>query len=220
MIYPCRPMQEITQLLRAGLKDYGMSKVLVAALLAAGLSLASTAPSVASVVKETLTAKFDRADGGVTKNKYDHVVQITISGVGESDGSYLNDAFYLFSREFAQSPTNYYQSYYQLTFGTSRLQPFDADSDAVNFIVGDMPAYNSSHVYTFMLDTGLTPPGKLHFGVSDGQYSDNCGEFTITVTQLASAVPEPSTWAMMLLGFAGIGFAALRRKPRPAATAA
>jgi hypothetical protein len=29
-----------------------------------------------------------------------------------------------------------------------------------------------------------------------------------------AAVPEPSTWAMMLLGFAGIGFMAyLRRRP-------
>ena len=27
-----------------------------------------------------------------------------------------------------------------------------------------------------------------------------------------SAVPEPSTWAMMILGFAGVGFMAYRRK--------
>jgi PEP-CTERM motif len=27
------------------------------------------------------------------------------------------------------------------------------------------------------------------------------------------AVPEPSTWAMMLLGLAGLGFMAYRRKP-------
>jgi uncharacterized protein (TIGR03118 family) len=31
------------------------------------------------------------------------------------------------------------------------------------------------------------------------------------------AVPEPSTWAMLLLGFAGIGFMAYRRKSKPAA---
>jgi hypothetical protein len=29
---------------------------------------------------------------------------------------------------------------------------------------------------------------------------------------LASAVPEPSTWAMMILGFCGVGFMAYRRK--------
>ncbi len=32
------------------------------------------------------------------------------------------------------------------------------------------------------------------------------------------AVPEPSTWAMMLLGFAGIGFIAYRRRNRTAAS--
>ena len=32
-------------------------------------------------------------------------------------------------------------------------------------------------------------------------------------------VPEPATWAMMILGFAGIGFIAYRRKSKPAAMA-
>jgi hypothetical protein len=31
-------------------------------------------------------------------------------------------------------------------------------------------------------------------------------------TSLNSAVPEPSTWAMMILGFAGVGFLAYRRR--------
>ena len=34
------------------------------------------------------------------------------------------------------------------------------------------------------------------------------------------AVPEPSTWAMMILGFAGVGFMAYRRKSKPAMMAA
>jgi PEP-CTERM motif len=39
-------------------------------------------------------------------------------------------------------------------------------------------------------------------------------------TGVASAVPEPSTWAMMILGFAGISFMAYRRNSRPALLAA
>jgi len=35
-----------------------------------------------------------------------------------------------------------------------------------------------------------------------------------------SAVPEPSTWAMMIFGFAGVGFMAYRRKSKPALMAA
>jgi hypothetical protein len=35
------------------------------------------------------------------------------------------------------------------------------------------------------------------------------------VGTLTAAVPEPSTWAMMLLGFAGLGVMAYRRKSKP-----
>jgi hypothetical protein len=35
------------------------------------------------------------------------------------------------------------------------------------------------------------------------------GQFTLT-----AAVPEPSTWAMMILGFAGVGFMAYRRQSK------
>jgi PEP-CTERM motif len=39
-------------------------------------------------------------------------------------------------------------------------------------------------------------------------------EVSADIHPLATAVPEPSTWAMMILGFAGIGFMAYRRKSR------
>jgi hypothetical protein len=43
---------------------------------------------------------------------------------------------------------------------------------------------------------------------------------TVTLVSSVAAVPEPSTWAMMILGFAGIGFMAYRRKSKPALMAA
>jgi hypothetical protein len=43
---------------------------------------------------------------------------------------------------------------------------------------------------------------------------------TLTGGVTIAAVPEPSTWAMMLLGFAGVGFMAYRRKSKPALLAA
>jgi len=39
---------------------------------------------------------------------------------------------------------------------------------------------------------------------------------TERTTREVGAVPEPATWAMMLLGFAGVGFIAYRRKSKPA----
>jgi hypothetical protein len=38
--------------------------------------------------------------------------------------------------------------------------------------------------------------------------------------QIGSGVPEPSTWAMLFLGFAGVGFMAYRRTLKPALMAA
>jgi PEP-CTERM motif len=39
----------------------------------------------------------------------------------------------------------------------------------------------------------------------------NSGAGSVTVTPITSGVPEPSTWAMMLAGFAGLGFLAYRQ---------
>ena len=57
---------------------------------------------------------------------------------------------------------------------------------------------------------------------SDGLCGNNPSNlsFAGTVTDVASAVPEPSTWAMVLLGFAGVGFMSYRRKSKPALMAA
>jgi PEP-CTERM motif len=45
-------------------------------------------------------------------------------------------------------------------------------------------------------------------------FRDDPGFFSLddVSVNVASAVPEPSTWAMLLIGFAGLGFMAYRRK--------
>jgi hypothetical protein len=42
---------------------------------------------------------------------------------------------------------------------------------------------------------------------------------TVNLTGFAPGVPEPSTWAMMLLGFAGLGFASYRTSRKPVSIA-
>ena len=74
---------------------------------------------------------------------------------------------------------------------------FTAPSDATRLYIGVIDAYN--------------------FGGLTGYYNDNPGSFTVQVDlTTTSAVPETSTWAMMILGFAGVGFMAYRRKSKPA----
>ena len=73
-----------------------------------------------------------------------------------------------------------------------------------------------NHVYsTAFAGKGKIPDGtyvgfedlSLHqTGWTDHNYTDE--QFVFTV----AAVPEPSTWAMMILGFAGVGFLAYRRR--------
>jgi hypothetical protein len=42
-------------------------------------------------------------------------------------------------------------------------------------------------------------------------YGEDDGPPAVLGTQLPTAIPEPSTWALMLAGFGGLGFAAFRR---------
>ena len=150
-------------------------------------------------VGEALTASFLKPDGGVTAGAYRGLVQISITGTAQSDAAFVNDAFYLIGDTSVGNDA----SYYQLTFGTSALLPFTPSQDAKNFLVEDLstgaagiPAYNPAHAYQFVLDTGTTTPTALHFGVSDGIFSDNTGAYAITVTQLA-AVPEPASLGLL-----------------------
>jgi outer membrane lipase/esterase len=58
---------------------------------------------------------------------------------------------------------------------------------------------------------------------SDNEHLSAAGqliEANYDFSLLQGGVPEPSTWAMMLLGFAGVGFMAYRRKSKPALMAA
>jgi hypothetical protein len=47
---------------------------------------------------------------------------------------------------------------------------------------------------------------------TDGEFTIGGDSLNLSVATIALAVPEPSTWAMMILGFFGIGFMAYRRK--------
>ena len=58
------------------------------------------------------------------------------------------------------------------------------------------------------------------FGINNFTPNTADVNFRTFVDGPVSPVPEPSTWAMMILGFAGVGFMAYRRKSKPALMAA
>ena len=83
--------------------------------------------------------------------------------------------------------------------GTSLSLGFANSTDACGAIAN---ANCSNYVYW----DGIHPTAAAHQAIANAF--------------IAQAVPEASTWAMMILGFAGVGFIAYRRKSRSAAIAA
>jgi PEP-CTERM motif len=82
-------------------------------------------------------------------------------------------------------------------------------------------AFNGDHVTSVFSPTsnytgsfvgweGLDPTG-----LSETTYDMHQGSLTGTlavITLGSTGIPEPSTWAMMLLGFAGLGYAGYRTR--------
>ena len=110
---------------------------------------------------------------------------------------------------------------YTLSFDLAgNLRGAPAQTTFVGLINGGVPqllaALTPANTDPFALHTisFSTAGGQLYF-VDQGP-SDQQGNLLDNVT-LSSSVPEPATWALMLIGFAGLGVAA--RSRRTAATA-
>jgi hypothetical protein len=56
----------------------------------------------------------------------------------------------------------------------------------------------------------------LSIGLRDDSFFLNVDDISVRQVSQTSTVPEPSTWAMMLIGFVGLSFMAYRRKSKPA----
>lgn len=162
---------------------------------------------------ETLVAPFISPSTS-TVNTYGGFVEIIVSGVGNSLGPLLNDAFYGVPGGVPLDP-----QFYQLNIGWSNgapLFPFVGEPRNANNIITFIenvgfvtppatPAYNGvNNTYQFVVSVPANA-GNLQFGVSDGIFADNGGQYNIQVFQLQPApvgavVPEPAGLAMMALG--------------------
>jgi hypothetical protein len=80
-------------------------------------------------------------------------------------------------------------------------------------------AYQNSEKITFgFWNIGTFDPNANDTYLVTLQVGDLTDQIDVQIgTGFTAAVPEPSTWAMMILGFCGIGFMAYRRKQNGAA---
>jgi len=122
------------------------------------------------------------------------------------------------------------------TFGALHFELTNSNIDYGQVQGGGGPPDSSHFAIALTQSHDSFAPGTLYLAL----YNDwnNTGQFEIKVVggggDIASgvyalgapslhaiaAVPEPSTWAMMILGFAGVGFMAYRRRNQGAAPSA
>ena len=91
---------------------------------------------------------------------------------------------------------------------------YDNDTNTFDPITG--PFVVGTNTLHFIVNNTLT---GIFGGPVPGNHAAVFFEGTVSFDTV-SAVPEPSTWAMMLLGFAAVGYVAYRRKSKPAPVAA
>jgi hypothetical protein len=100
-----------------------------------------------------------------------------------------------------------------LNFGTVTLSAYDYLGNLLG-TVSDTDHYSGA--------TLAVNFAGIHSVRFSGSATNTVGfdNFTFGELTAVNAVPEPSTWAMMILGFAGLGFMAYRRKRDESALAA
>ena len=181
--------------------------------LAAALIILAQTPASAAAFDYTLTNGLFTPSGGGPSVQLTGTVDVITNGVGggEVDGASIRAGSELFN--IVPGPG--------ITQG-----PFENTSDyQFNVYNEDYNArsYLDLVVNTASLLSGQTMPlTGFSYVVDEGGLcgqAEDCRTITGDLT-LAGAVPEPSTWAMMILGFIGVGFMAYRRKSKGALMAA
>lgn len=172
---------------------------------------------VPGTVTENVSVSFTTPTGGKTVNNYSGYVMLTISGTGTANAGALNDAFYLIG-----PPQTYDLNYFQLAVDSADLTPNEPTADVVTSIAYDvdagkevrsqpyLPLYRANNTYTIIIDTTLllshgSVPAALRFGVSDTNFTDNSGNYNVTVTQLISQSASTATQSYVISTIAGNG---------------
>jgi PEP-CTERM motif len=147
----------------------------------------------------------------------------TISVSGDSDQHFLSTPFDLFdpslgtllsAGEFVTGPLTW-------DFGDANGTPLFLSLRKTDAFQSFTSGANGSQVINVSLNgaAGFQAPQFLGPGTTqESLFASGSGSLSgdltgqVVYTYTPALVPEPSTWALMLLGFAGLGYAAVRRK--------
>ena len=215
-----------------------MRNVILASLLVASAALGSTAANADAMLASGGTATFNGGNGGLGAGE-----TLFASFSPGSTGGVDPSMIYTGSVPgVAADPSvgGMGDPFLALTAGQSATFNFAGGLTELGLDYGSADAYN---FFTLMFSDGtsqtLNGQNIIDFGTADGDQSAprtngrltffsgagplisgltlNSSSNSLEVDNIGviSAVPEPGTWAMMLLGFGGVGFAMRRRQRSP-----
>jgi hypothetical protein len=107
------------------------------------------------------------------------------------------------------APLNFTSSYQSISFDAGNLT-------GLQIFYSTFPANYPNPPQITLSSAGLTYTFHDFLSGADTE----TGVISATREPIASSVPEPSTWAMMILGLSGVGFMAYRRRNQSVALAA
>ncbi|HJP69049.1 MAG TPA: PEPxxWA-CTERM sorting domain-containing protein [Sphingomicrobium sp.] len=186
-----------------------MRRVLIMAL--AGAAIAAATPAFAATVVSspaptsgqnctafTFSASYSECAGGFTGN----LIQGTLQAPGPAAVTALGGASstYLATQIFTSTGTS-------INFGTTLFGPTII---GLHYGAAGNPNSVGSEATSFFLFDFTTPTSSITVDSRTGT-SPNFGLSNAALFSTGS-VPEPATWAMMLMGFAGMGFAVRRTR--------
>lgn len=155
-------------------------------------------------------------------------------------GGIQSPAFRLYIQDGAQRSELIWEAAYNGGYTLNSIQHVSASDLFWQYIAGSGPTGGGSYVMHTVADWGSLYSANAYisaFGVGAGSgagasfdaLADNLaltntrGSRTTNLQSVnfaaTGAVPEPATWAMMLIGFGGIGFAARRKRGQQTVTA-
>jgi hypothetical protein len=170
-------------------------------------------------------------------------VVVTLSGTAQVSGSFFNTSSASQTFTFAPVTTARISGPTPLIndFGGGTFHELDIHGPVQSFTIAgnatsafSLASATNSKTATYTNSTDLLAfeSGNFNIGLVVGLFGVISGSILIDSTAVQSdgdsisiaydfspvtpAVPEPSTWAMMLLGFAGIGYMAYRRNSKTA----
>jgi PEP-CTERM motif len=132
----------------------------------------------------------------------------SLAGLSGSGNLEFDTAFLPSNGTGALTPTSGGVSNLQIDVGSSVFNLTQSFA-AVAFLMG-----NPVDIFSMSSSPGVLLTGFDGYLYSAGQ-EFGAGTFSFSADPVVTAVPEPSTWALIILGFFGVGFLAYGRR-RPA----